>query len=515
MAQAAGGKMHAIWRDRITSPMIISFFSALICGILAHGFALFNKFSWHDDLFFMFSPGSTVTSGRWALHLLSWLEDLFFMDGHFSMPLYNGIIAILCVALSASLVVDLLKIRSGLLSGCLGCIMVAFPAITGIFAYNFTIHYYMFALLLMVAAAWLMCRGRHWWSWVLAIVLCSSGLGIYQALLSVVLFLLLMDAIMGLTEREEKISVLAKRILLQFLCLALIMALYFIANDLFLKKLNMTLYYPASETGNVTVPEYLARVGRAYAEFFNPVRYESWDMYPYRIHTMYYLMLAGDLLLSLRLLWLTARKRKGIALLLLVLLALIPLGCNFTFVLADHVHGLMTYGQVMQVAFFVFLFDRLELRLPRLRQLVSGVSAAVLAVTGLLYVRLANECYLKAEFQQQESISFFTTLITQIKSSEDYRADRPVLFVHEMSIIDPTVTDIREMDAIRTVSYQFTTLEYINNYTWAEFMELWCGFTPVYCRDRELEKMPEIQAMPRYPDAGSIQLVDDILVVNF
>ena len=90
-----------------------------------------------------------------------------------------------------------------------------------------------------------------------------------------------------------------------------------------------------------------------------------------------------------------------------------------------------------------------------------------------------------------------------------------MLFLHEMQIVDPTVTDVKELDAVRNVSFQFNTLEYINNYTWAQFMEIWCGFTPVYYQEEDLDNLPEVQSMPRYPDAGSIQLVHDVLVVNF
>jgi len=369
---------------RISLQMKYAFWSTMICGILAHGIALFNKYSWHDDLFFMFSPGSTVAAGRWSLHLLSWIEDLFFLDGHFSMPLYNGIIAIFCIAVTACMLVKMLKIRSRVLCACLGCVMAAFPCITGLFAYEFTIHYYMFALILMVESAYLMCRGRRWWTWLLAVLLGSGALGIYQAFLSILLFLLLMDAMIGLTEREEELSILFRRILLQFLSLAAIMIIYFAVNQLFLQKLHLSLIYPANEMGAVTLTDYLSRIGRAYQEFFIPVRGESWDMYPYRVRTMYYLMLAGDFLLGMRLFFLTARKKKGSAALLLLLLALVPLGCNFVFVMADHVHGLMTYGQIMQMVFFIFLVDRTDFHRIRLQRAVSGAAALVLGVTGML-----------------------------------------------------------------------------------------------------------------------------------
>ena len=39
-------------------------FSAFVFGILAHGMMLFNKYSFHDDIHYMFDVGSTYTLGR-------------------------------------------------------------------------------------------------------------------------------------------------------------------------------------------------------------------------------------------------------------------------------------------------------------------------------------------------------------------------------------------------------------------------------------------------------------------
>jgi len=502
---------------KISPQMRFAFFSALICGLLAHGMALFNKLSWHDDLYYLFDVGATVSSGRWTLHLLYWLENLFFLDGHFSMPLFNGCIAIACIGAAAGLLVNLFRIRSKILSAALGCLMVTFPVITGLFTYVFTIHYYMAAMMLMVSAAYLLCRDTPWWVKIIAVFLGSAALGIYQAFLPLIPGIILLHGLMELSEGKTAPGQFWKGILLRVLCTGGMLVLYFIANKLFQIRLGLVdITYPGMEGADSLSPAgYLARIGRAYREFFLPVQRVSTDMYPLRVHTMYQLMLLGDLILSVRLLIRIAKTRRANVLPFVLFLFLIPLAGNFIFVMADQVHGLMTYGQIIQMVLFIWLTDRLEVRPPNMRKLLSFASAAVLAVTGLLYIRLANQCYLKINFEQQEAISFFTALVTQIKSSEDYQASRPVLFVNEKEIVDPTVTHIRELDVLRTISYEFNTLEYLNNYTWSRMMEIWCGFTPIYSDRWDLTSLPEVQAMPHYPDAGSIQLVQDVLVVHF
>ncbi|MDE5570192.1 MAG: hypothetical protein K2I82_06010 [Ruminococcus sp.] len=74
-------------------------FSSAIWGIFAHGMALFNKYSSHDDAHALFGIGATVTFGRWGLKILGKLYRIFFGGGYYSIPLFNGFISILLLQL--------------------------------------------------------------------------------------------------------------------------------------------------------------------------------------------------------------------------------------------------------------------------------------------------------------------------------------------------------------------------------------------------------------------------------
>ena len=500
-------------RQRVTPQIKVTFFSTLLFALAAHGMGLFNKFSYHDDMFYLFGVGGTVSSGRWMLHIIAWLENLFYINGWYSLPLFNGLIAILCVALCACLIVDLLKIRNKLYCACLGCLMVGFPVITGLFGYMFTIHWYMLALLATMISVWLICTGKEWWSAAAAVLLGGCAIGIYQAFIPVMLALILIYDMMILTEKSGTRKEWWKGILRQGICLAGMLAFYWVMNRLFLIKFDQDITYTGM-TDAVTPLEYLARIGRAYREFFLPVRDATPDMYPQRLYTMYQIMLLLDLLLLGRLLFLQAKKGASETILLLVMAALFPLACEFAYVMAGHVHGLMTYGSFMQIPLLIWLLDRAELRLPVLRKGVCAFASVILVVTCVLYDRQANQCYLKMNIMQQEMISWFTTLITQIKSSENYDPGRPVLFVIEGGIADPTISHIEELDWIHTMAYEHSLRDFLNSYSWKEVMEVWCGFSPVWCENESLQDLPEVRAMPVYPEQGSIRVIQDVLVVN-
>ena len=230
---------------------------------------------------------------------------------------------------------------------------------------------------------------------------------------------------------------------------------------------------------------------------------------------MYYLMLAADAVLGMILIVRTWKKNQGKALLTALLLALYPLGCNFIFVMSAEVHSLMVYGQIMHAALFVWFADRVKFRLPTVRRAFSLAAAMMLSVTCIMYARYDNQCYLKAEFQQQEAISWYTTLATQIKSTPGYRDELPVAWVNENESRDLSLYNIDELDFLMISGYEANIQDYVNSWAWKEFAARWCGFRPETVSSEEVEKLPEVQAMPHYPDDGSIRVVQDMVVVKF
>ena len=513
------------WPEWLTPQVRLAFFSALLFGMLSHGTGLWNKLSSHDDIFALFWEGSTISSGRWMLHVLGWLEKQVFGDGHFSLPVVNGLTALLWIGTAAGLLVHLLGIRKRWCCAGLGCVMAAFPTVAGLFGYMFTVHYYMLGMGMMVISACLICAGKHWGTKIAAVLLGGCSVGIYQAFVPMLLSILLLYDLMCLAEKEENAGAFLKRLPAQAACVLGIMVLYFAMNSFFLRKfgLEMNTYMGVDQMGTVPFGEYLARTASAYREFFCPVQYTSADMYPMRAHYTYLAMICLDLLLGLWQgirLW---RKNRAKALLFFLMLALFPLANNFIYVMAGRVHGLMTFSQVMQTALFVWLADRAAfqdtLRGKKtetiLRRIGSGIAAALLGLTAVLYARFDNQCYLKATFQQQEAISFFTALTAQIKAVPGFRDDMPVAFLNGEKITDGTLYHMNELDFIHLDPYGGTLRDYLNSYAWGSFMERWCGFSPAYADPGDYQGLPEVQEMPHYPDDGSIRKLGDVILVNF
>lgn len=498
-------------------PFRAALFGALVTGLLAQGMGLFNKYSWHDDIFSLFMTGTSIQLGRWMLHVLAELEKWFFGNGHFSLPLVNGATALLCIGLSAGLIAVHFRIRSRALCALLGAVMAAFPAVTSLFGFMYTIHYYMAALLMLTAGCLLICDEKSWLRKVLGVLLSGCAIGVYQAFIPILLMLILLDAIRMISQREEKSSFYLQGIALRLLCIAGVMGVYYAGNQFFLQMTHLRLddYLGINEMGGATLGQYLAGAGRAYREFFFPSHFVLWDMYPQAVFNLYRLMLVLDAVLGAGMIIRLWKKNPVRALLLGAALALVPLGCNFIFVMTEEVHSLMVYGQVMQMVLLICLTEWTGTSAPSCRRLLSGGTALLLALCGTMYIRYDNQCYMKTAFQQQEAIAWNTTLVTRIESAEGFRDDMKIAFLNRKNMKDQNLYNLDELDFLSLGTYDADLQTYLNDWAWEEFLERWCGFEPEMMDPALVEDWEEVKNMPAYPDDGSIRVIRDIVVVNF
>ena len=331
------------------------------------------------------------------------------------------------------------------------------------------------------------------------------------------LMMVLTDQIMFLCRREEKLAAWGKRAAIRALCVAAVMGVYFLGNEYFLRTRNLQLddYLGIDQMALGGPGVYLERAVTAYREFFLPSHFVLWDMYPQAVFNLYRMMLCLDLVLSAGWVLRTWKKSPGRALFLCAALALVPLGCNFVFVMSEEVHSLMVYGQVMQVLLLICLADWREgLGLP-LSRLFSRGTALILALCCVMYVRYDNQCYMKTAFQQQEAIAWNTTLVSRIESAEGFRDELPVAYINRRNMKDRNLYNLTELDFLSLGTYDANIQEYLNDWAWEQFLARWCGFQAERADQSLVEDWPEVKAMPVYPDDGSIQVIRDVVVVKF
>lgn len=506
------------WIRSIDVRYRITFFSTFFWGILSQGMGLFNKFSYHDDVNTLFGVGMTDTSGRWALEIISKMEIFLFGDGHYSIPCINGFFAILMISLAACLIVSLFRVRNQVLCSFIGGIMVAFPVITGMFGFVFTLPHYMVGMLLAVLGVYLVNGSTKWYTYLIGIVLMGSAVGIYQAHLALMLTLFLFYDLYLVMYSEMTNQQLIKKIVRDGALVLLFMAFYFGTSKLILsyKDLRLTGYQGISDVGKISLREYLHRVIFAYKEFFLPKAAHEYYMYGSRVRVVYYFVMAVETAAICICAGKRVKKNAFQTAVILLLAALIPLAVNFVFVMAnpDTAHALMVYAQCLYFVLFAVMLDQLDGGENRLKRYSKNAGCALLILLTVMYCRYDNRCYMKAAFVQQESISYFTTMITQIKSADGYRDELPVCFVNLGAHEDSSLHFLDELRDIQTYPY-YDIDEYIKDYAVTAYIRNWCGYSPEYVGQDAVADSQAVAQMPCYPDSGSIRVVDDIVVVKF
>lgn len=506
----------AALHKRIPLSQYLCFFSTLVWGIAAHAMALFNKYSIYEDVSQLFGVGATYESGRWMLDILHQAE-CFFLGGSFSLPFLNGLATIVYISLVACLIGQLLSIEKGGSCIALGGILVTTPVLTGTFGYMFTAPHYAFGLLMAVWGVVLLCRKMSRLSAILGIVLIACGIGVYQAILPCVLSLMLLWFIRRSYTQDWSAKQYFLRMGYLLICCGAALGLYFVINKLYLHFAGATLsdYQGISTAGQLPLKTYLKRALGAYKQFLLPDTDTSAYMYPHGMHILYRAaqLLAGCL--SIVLLVKAAQEKRAKLFALLLPMALLPLAFCFIYVMCEPqaIHSLMVYNHVMLFVNLLWLGQTIfQSEGAAAKRCRTAVCCIVLLLSGL-YVRYDNICYLKAQFVQEQTINYFTVLVTQIKSTPGYRDDMKVNFIGFNQKTDETLTKNEGFAIVNTIPYHDTDVM-INSFAGRAFIRYWCGFDPVYDYTNYAQD-PQVQEMPCYPDEGSIAIINDTVIVKF
>ena len=496
--------------------------STLGFGILAHGMALVTKFSMADEAHYLFSVGATVTSGRWFLGVLGAVVRWIFGSPNFSLPLWSGLITLFLAGLCGCVLVRWMGWQNRwswvLASG----LLTVFPVMSGLFFYNFTAPYYMLGLLLVLSGSALLCCRRKAASFAGAVGLVCLGLSIYQAFLSLFLCLLLIFFLKELSGQDSwTFPALFKEILWYLSGCAAIAVVYLLSVKLSISLVGEGLsdYKGISTMGAASLGQYLQRIKLAIYLFFFPARSDRYAfLLPYRLQDCYYLTLTLTALLGGRQVLQFFRQSpppKGLAAALVF--ACFPLAVNFIYVVCNQedVYNLMLFGQMAPFLLLLSLIDGLAVSKVRILSLARKAALALLLIFCLFCVRVDNAVYIRGQLIQTRSISYFTTLVTTIKSTPGYTGSTPVAFVGDTSYaMDPTFRSIEGFGALSIAPLPYDASPFSIGYSWQDFLTLWCGFTPTYVDGEDFAGLPEVQEMPGYPDAGSVRMVDGTVVVK-
>lgn len=493
--------------------------AALACGTLAHSFALFNSIHNYDDI--LQQPtgyGAGITLGRWLLTVLGDFNTKVLGLGY-NLPMVNGVVFIFLIALSAALLVNVLRISSRGSAVLIGCLMSTFPTVCAAMAFRYVAPYFGISLLLSVLAAWSADRGKLGFPLSALCIACSMG--IYQAYVPVTIGIFLLMLMRDSLEENAKFSRLVGKGFSYVGCLILGVVLYFIGLKICLAVYQTSLdtYQSVSTMGQFSLGRlpFLIKKAWTYAAFF-PLK-NHYSLTPTRVlQVAWIVVILGIMGLSVYVLF--TRKLKLLPGLFFCLMGLLfPVGVNFIEIMCPDsiVYTLMVYAMVLIACAPLLLLEYVPKERERGKRVFSTVFGILLSCIVLYNGYYANVNYTALYFSNRQVENFTAGLVNRMQGAEGYTPDKKWVF-------SGIVQDSRLWDIWYEVPYYGGVIGSSakgllrTSYSFSVWFQAYSGVETPFATDEEqkaVEADPRFQEMPYWPSEGSVRVIDDYIVVKF
>ena len=500
----------SLWKDR---RLLLCLISVLCWGLIAHSYGFFNCNFSHDSLNAFYA---TPRENQWKLENGRFIVTVYraLFRGNFALPWLIGLLALFFVGLSLFLMARMLKLHNPLLlvlTGGIMCVNLSFTAQTATYIHELDCNY--LALLLAVAAVYLWYFYRGWLPFFGGAVLIFLSLGIYQsffaAAATLMIFLSLMDLFRG-----EDVALVFQRGLRGIGELLLAIVGYCLFNAILCRLFHLAQPYAAAQSISIltNLPKLIADT---YSDFFQALHNRA---YPDGFRFVLY---AADFFLLAELAFALAQKRKEPVRLLLmaVLLCVMPLAMDITFLLAqgDQVHDL-TYFSVWLV-WLLYLLVTFHVPAQK-RRWPKVVCVCLVSLILWQNVVFANTAYMKKQVAEKATYATIIRVLDRIEQREDYvYRETPVAFIGTGGGISyPTeygnmhkLVGLHLNDSIG-VDIPF---DFYNAYR--AYFRYVLDYPIVLCGESkwwELKNSEAVSKMPAFPSPDCTQMIDGVLVVK-
>lgn len=509
----------------------IAFFSAIACGLLAHLYHFTNKQFNSDEIGFTPSGvGGGIDLGRWGLALLENLINRVF--GTYSLPLFSGFLTLLLVAFSAYLVVKLFDVEDCVLAGLIGALFTTFPALTSIYFFMFTAPPYAVSLLLSIWSSYIFLKKKRTILNVsIAILLLTLAIGIYQAYFAVSVSIILIQLILWcMNEKRVTWRQFIKKTIDDLLYLIIALSLYFIVHKIVLSvsEMSMVTHRGLDQMGTHGIVAYLQTALLCYKDWLNILRYEYHGINPTSISrvSLAFMMIADAIYIFKIVLIKKSNILSGI--LILILTAMMPIACFLARVMSypSDIYSLMIYSSIFILIFPIILCNK-ETKIDwgslwqnNIKVGLNWIVTLAACICILIYIWYANGNYMQLQYTNYRDLAYYETIVTQIKDLDGFHDDLPLM------LKGSTLNDT-SMYHDYTMELQFNadgkTSTNILSWCHENLISDFLGYQPRLVWDFQISDVIEhvdefetyVADMPYYPDDGSIQIVEGIIVVKF
>ncbi|MCM1537885.1 MAG: glucosyltransferase domain-containing protein [bacterium] len=521
------------------------FLSTFLCGFFVHFYMFSNKLINYFEMNNILTPmsiekGDTLAMGRWFLPLVSRLSSVY------SMPAVNGMICLICLSLTACMIVDVFGFKRRVLIVLCEGVIVSFPGVASYLSYGVNTDVFCVALLLSVAAGWVLhqsaCSIRGMAG--SAVLLCFS-IGVYQPFMSVTIAIIFCMLYLAVWQEGKGFFTILKQVIRYVLTLAVGFILYYLILQIVtaVTGISMGDYHGINDMTSFTLKG-IAK-GGVYTYFY----------FLYYLFSMEYanfpVVIAFDGLAALLFFYYTiagyrahrkGMREKGSPVCQILLVIFLPIGVNAApFLMADRVgNGVDRYMTVSMMLLFVLLVKLMDVmsekesggteeaqlterdgkstvkaRAERVPQWLV-IACLIAVIWGNYY--MCNQGYYRAEAMTKSTDSLLTRLAYRIESVEGWNPDMPVYLANCRALFNENCdTDIAAFQGLGRVDGTEIKPWY-NEGAVVKYMQVYLNFPIRQVSEAQQEAIlatEEFAQMEIYPLEGSMRMIDGVLVVKF
>lgn len=496
--------------------MLVTF----LIGIFAHGFTITNKLISHDEIFYSFGKGTSFSSGRWGLELIS------FIFPNISMPWYNGVLTLAILSISFCLTLDILNIKNKYFRVLICGVLMTFPAMASTFAFTYTITAYSISIFLSIISVAFLRSEKPIFN-VFGIITIILSVGIYQAYICITMIMLIMLLIMDCKDENKN----AKKIIyncikyIVFIAVALILYLVITKGINHMLNIRFSKYRGFDSMGIFTIKEVIDGILSSYHNilklFSNSVISDTFGTSEYMKNLTLITIVFSIILILVRFVDLIKKKNIAKAILMLILFLLQPIALDFIAVVNPKI-GILYSVMIYQYAFVIIepivLCEYFNIKSKKIKKVIYMLFIIII----FQFATVANEFHFRLCLGYENIYSFYDGLIDRIEKMDGYDKSMPVLFIGNYSgELNTNYHDYFNEIVRIGGSFENYTLEPEDGY---RFLKYFIGVNLKYNIKYEhvkkedindIMQLNEYKEMNVYPYNNSIKEINGIIVVKF
>ncbi len=522
-------------------------------GLLAHGYMYFSNNISHDSLN-EFVLDDTVIKIKINSGRIFWLVYAFLVRGIVAVPAWIGLLSMVFLSVALFYILKIFRIKSlgviVLFSGIL-TVNLSMVCLNGTFIHDADVNTLGCAMAVLSVFVWNRCKDKKI-CYLFGSIPLFFSLGLYQAFVSVTLTLMLFVCCLEILRGEKCKAVLlrgAKGLLMvvcaciaYFACVKIVCAIAgvtqkggynFIENLGALNMLGFVVLVAKAYMRSIVIL-FTTDTGLGFASFTSNIGIV--------VLTSLYLFAVGAFfikrLINKRLTW--QSRLFAVALILAC-----PLAMNAIEVIANRgSYLLMSYAVWLAYLFGILLIreevcDSLREKEPltevdagevsqdvqepakatafdRVLAICKPIAYVLLSVILIGNVRQAHTFYTLKDFQGDATFSLMTRVIEDVDDCEGYMAgETEICFVGD---IDKQIIYPHGYEEVKKLYFYKTALGWSNSPRYQEYFD-YVMMIPVRLASdktaKELRETEMVKDMASYPNAGSIKMVNGVVVVKW